>query len=102
CLCSLYSYYCRDWCAICFSTRRKSSNRWSFGNDCRLLWYVTNPYGWKFQRFTCSIIREDRKSTRLNSSHVSISYAVFCLKKNRDEPNVQLGSTDSTHEEHYG
>src|SRR5699024_11345588 len=27
--------------------------------------------------------REDRKSTRLNSSHVSISYAVFCLKKKR-------------------
>src|SRR5207253_5448091 len=26
-------------------------------------------------------IREDRKSTRLNSSHVAISYAVFCLKK---------------------
>src|SRR5690348_18145781 len=25
--------------------------------------------------------REDRKSTRLNSSHPSISYAVFCLKK---------------------
>src|SRR5699024_11731952 len=29
------------------------------------------------------IIREDRKSTRLNSSHVSISYAVFCLKKKK-------------------
>src|SRR5699024_11795318 len=27
-------------------------------------------------------VRGDRKSTRLNSSHVSISYAVFCLKKN--------------------
>src|SRR5690625_6757251 len=26
----------------------------------------------------------DRKSTRLNSSHVAISYAVFCLKKKRD------------------
>src|SRR5438477_7960828 len=26
---------------------------------------------------------EDRKSTRLNSSHMSISYAVFCLKKKR-------------------
>src|SRR5699024_6040463 len=26
----------------------------------------------------------DRKSTRLNSSHVSISYAVFCLKKTKD------------------
>src|SRR5699024_12021303 len=28
-----------------------------------------------------NIISRDRKSTRLNSSHVSISYAVFCLKK---------------------
>src|SRR5438477_5067301 len=27
------------------------------------------------------LYREDRKSTRLNSSHMSISYAVFCLKK---------------------
>src|SRR5690349_23893965 len=27
--------------------------------------------------------REDRKSTRLNSSHVEISYAVFCLKKKK-------------------
>src|SRR5699024_11963979 len=28
---------------------------------------------------------QDRKSTRLNSSHVSISYAVFCLKKKRSQ-----------------
>src|SRR5690606_40985154 len=28
---------------------------------------------------------QDRKSTRLNSSHVKISYAVFCLKKKRKE-----------------
>src|SRR5690242_20796209 len=28
--------------------------------------------------------RPDRKSTRLNSSHMSISYAVFCLKKKRN------------------
>src|SRR5690606_42110697 len=28
-----------------------------------------------------SSLRKDRKSTRLNSSHVKISYAVFCLKK---------------------
>src|SRR5690625_6731554 len=27
------------------------------------------------------LIKPDRKSTRLNSSHVAISYAVFCLKK---------------------
>src|SRR5690606_41491919 len=30
--------------------------------------------------------QEDRKSTRLNSSHVKISYAVFCLKKKKLEP----------------
>src|SRR5690606_41954104 len=29
------------------------------------------------------IIEEDRKSTRLNSSHVKISYAVFCLKQKK-------------------
>src|SRR5699024_11240319 len=34
----------------------------------------------------------DRKSTRLNSSHVSISYAVFCLKKQ----NARVGSDAST------
>src|SRR5437868_11308528 len=31
---------------------------------------------------------KDRKSTRLNSSHVSISYAVFCLKKKRREEDL--------------
>src|SRR5690348_17845305 len=30
-----------------------------------------------------TLVREDRKSTRLNSSHPSISYAVFCLKKKK-------------------
>src|SRR5438445_11620910 len=29
---------------------------------------------------------EDRKSTRLNSSHANISYAVFCLKKKSNQP----------------
>src|SRR5690348_18209625 len=31
---------------------------------------------------------EDRKSTRLNSSHPSISYAVFCLKKKKKKINT--------------
>src|SRR5204863_3238635 len=30
-----------------------------------------------------ALVLEDRKSTRLNSSHVEISYAVFCLKKKK-------------------
>src|SRR6266704_2519536 len=35
-----------------------------------------------------SSLRRDRKSTRLNSSHVSISYAVFCLKKQKNKTNI--------------
>src|SRR5436309_8924691 len=31
---------------------------------------------------------QDRKSTRLNSSHVKISYAVFCLKKKKQPPKA--------------
>src|SRR3712207_8619914 len=34
--------------------------------------------------------RTDRKSTRLNSSHANISYAVFCLKKKKCNPTQQL------------
>src|SRR5699024_5600951 len=36
---------------------------------------------------------EDRKSTRLNSSHVSISYAVFCLKKKNGDRRRQRTAT---------
>src|SRR5437870_6279842 len=32
----------------------------------------------------------DRKSTRLNSSHVAISYAVFCLKKKKKKKNNKI------------
>src|SRR3712207_8595445 len=40
----------------------------------------------RFQRLTSLVSRRhrgDRKSTRLNSSHANISYAVFCLKKKK-------------------
>src|SRR5256885_5537777 len=40
-------------------------------------------------RFKCYALRNeilDRKSTRLNSSHLVISYAVFCLKKKKKRP----------------
>src|SRR5438874_10509931 len=36
--------------------------------------------------------QRDRKSTRLNSSHVEISYAVFCLKKKNTAPPAALPS----------
>src|SRR5256886_4226147 len=37
----------------------------------------------------------DRKSTRLNSSHSQISYAVFCLKKKKEEPDRLLADLAS-------
>src|SRR3989442_3205049 len=39
---------------------------------------------------TDSTFLEDRKSTRLNSSHVRISYAVFCLKKKKEHQQKAL------------
>src|SRR5207302_4632868 len=38
----------------------------------------------------------DRKSTRLNSSHVKISYAVFCLKKKKKKIKLQRNITYNT------
>src|SRR3989442_2096700 len=38
--------------------------------------------------------RADRKSTRLNSSHVRISYAVFCLKKKKKRHSVTVTYVD--------
>ena len=67
--------------------------------------YVFNPHKWLLTNFDCSAffvadraplldslsvvpeyLRKDRKSTRLNSSHKPISYAVFCLKKKNLPP----------------
>src|SRR2546426_9363315 len=38
--------------------------------------------------------RRDRKSTRLNSSHLVISYAVFCLKKKKDKEPLTVPVDD--------
>src|SRR2546426_3799415 len=37
---------------------------------------------------------EDRKSTRLNSSHLVISYAVFCLKKKKRKMNANMNDCE--------
>src|SRR2546427_4535463 len=39
---------------------------------------------------SCDELRQDRKSTRLNSSHSQISYAVFCLKKKKKKTNINV------------
>src|SRR5260221_6500708 len=61
------------------------------------------PWAWAFQRGQASFVFNadqvmvvttglDRKSTRLNSSHTVISYAVFCLKKKNTCVVITLSS----------
>src|SRR5271167_5176400 len=61
----IYTLSLHDALPITSSSRRS-------GNVARRSWPDTVP-------------SSDRKSTRLNSSHVSISYAVFCLKKKKNK-----------------
>src|SRR5438270_1329133 len=49
------------------------------------------------------LVMEDRKSTRLNSSHSQISYAVFCLKKKKKQNKRQMKYINKKHnpQAHY-
>src|SRR5947199_9068149 len=49
-----------------------------------------------YGRWRYVIIQIDRKSTRLNSSHLGISYAVFCLKKKKKKTNKKILNKKST------
>src|SRR3989442_3214066 len=64
-------------------------------------WQISvNAPGSIFHSFYIHVarVKKDRKSTRLNSSHVRISYAVFCLKKKKgrhaDRDRSRSGSVD--------
>src|SRR2546422_8558327 len=50
----------------------------------RKSWVRASATGWR----RGAVVGRDRKSTRLNSSHGYISYAVFCLKKKKNEQTV--------------
>src|SRR5438105_9572526 len=47
--------------------------------------------------FIVGVKTRDRKSTRLNSSHEWISYAVFCLKKKKNKRNNKKDTVTRTH-----
>src|SRR5438128_9372637 len=73
--------------------------------NVELLQQLHQPYGQQRQVRDDQIVvewteeRKDRKSTRLNSSHGSISYAVFCLKKKKQNSNTKIiRSTDDVNE----
>src|SRR5690606_40811879 len=63
-------------------------SRLSEGLDFGVLWHLIRPRSLRIwflfvSTDTAVWLTSDRKSTRLNSSHVKISYAVFCLKKKK-------------------
>src|SRR3712207_6947326 len=57
--------------------------------------FLTDVNGWRADpadgasKISQATAAEDRKSTRLNSSHANISYAVFCLKKKNTNIETQ-------------
>src|SRR5690606_40746353 len=58
--------------------RRRGHGRYSFPRSIS-----RSTAGCRQSRTSSPAARRDRKSTRLNSSHVKSSYAVFCLKKEK-------------------
>src|SRR5438132_10471161 len=65
-----------------------SGGKLAFGPDGRTLATATGSHLLFWELTTGTENRRDRKSTRLNSSHTVISYAVFCLKKKKKRPIV--------------
>src|SRR5256885_3871568 len=73
-----------DWSSDVCSSDLMAVGKTSF-DDCPLF---TSSFGWTSRsspRRPPRISLADRKSTRLNSSHLVISYAVFCLKKKKKQ-----------------
>src|SRR3712207_7391496 len=63
--------------------RAKGSRSARLHAEAAPTWYMTHTLPHAALDHLWQISAEDRKSTRLNSSHANISYAVFCLKKKK-------------------
>src|SRR3712207_7144297 len=79
----IYTLSLHDALPICRRRRGGRGSPWPAGRDARP-GGRRGPAGSRCagRRSRCS---RDRKSTRLNSSHANISYAVFCLKKKKSK-----------------
>src|SRR5437867_7127919 len=83
-----------------YTTLFRSFNSGLTWGETTLPFNACAPGGLSFERASdpwVSIGPEDRKSTRLNSSHRTISYAVFCLKKKTDKLTIYPKSQPSSH-----
>src|SRR5256885_3478929 len=83
---------------------RSQSARHAVFAMCAALWVAVAALEWALFHHDFNVeyvaAYTDRKSTRLNSSHLVISYAVFCLKKkkntNNENSDVQIKCLDKT------
>src|SRR5947209_9564912 len=95
-VCVLYSFFFNDPAtteiytlslhdALPISRRIAFANRLTGRNRAQVRFVVNKPATGSMKCLA------DRKSTRLNSSHANISYAVFCLKKknHKEQPDLQ-------------
>src|SRR5690348_18118993 len=71
-------------------------DRVSVCSGCRIVPPSRRPLRALLRMSKASMPLQDRKSTRLNSSHPSISYAVFCLKKKKKQHYYQHNTSSST------
>src|SRR5436190_3878444 len=92
-----------------FPTRRSSDLSTNAATGLLSVWTISlnrsASKAWSIS-FTVSrdVVGADRKSTRLNSSHTVISYAVFCLKKktiSAAESTIHKPQTKMNRSEHY-
>src|SRR3989454_7501968 len=84
--------------AATYRNFNETNDQLSFGDHTRRFAYYASLNGNRtdlgLQTPTREVIHDlgrDRKSTRLNSSHLVISYAVFCLKKKKNHTSIQTG-----------
>src|SRR3712207_7229569 len=83
-----------------YTTLFRSPIAGSFAQNCAGLQKARRPEQYSNAEATAEQLARqptDRKSTRLNSSHANISYAVFCLKKKKKIQEVILRIRKSTY-----
>src|SRR5207253_5666396 len=69
------------------SAAKKSTN---VSAELQQLRHALEAQQQQIQKLSDELNSRDRKSTRLNSSHVAISYAVFCLKKKKKKKTTKI------------
>src|SRR5215208_8111811 len=97
--CLLYGFYLHIFFFFLMIRRPPRSTLFPYTTLFRSTHTTVNVPGEK--DFHNTFVYVDRKSTRLNSSHVAISYAVFCLKKKNNKTTHYIKPHNTTRTAHH-